>query len=165
MTRKMPAQKPGKSKQDYRTPRVFLDAVERKFGTITIDLASKREDRVVAAYISPMRDSLKVRWKVPTGVGWLNPPFDNIGLWSRKCCVESLDLLDQNAIVMLTPASIGSDWFDKYVWGRARVYALKGRITFVGETAGYPKDLMISLYTRVPPKENRLEIWDWRNDV
>ena len=42
----MPAQKPGSSKQDYSTPRAFLDAVEKRFGRIKWDLAAHERNHV-----------------------------------------------------------------------------------------------------------------------
>lgn len=36
----MPAQKPGKSKQDYGTPKDFIDAVAARFGPLVVDLAA-----------------------------------------------------------------------------------------------------------------------------
>jgi len=48
--RLVPAQKPGRSKQDYATPREFLDAVEQKFGPIGWDLAADHVSSVAGGF-------------------------------------------------------------------------------------------------------------------
>jgi len=50
---KMPEQKPFRSKQDYGTPRKFLDAVEKKFGKIVFDLAAHKGNAVCEKYFAP----------------------------------------------------------------------------------------------------------------
>lgn len=59
---------------------------------------------------------------------------------------------------MLAP--LGSqDWACEHVWGKAFVLKLRGRVTFVGETQGFIKDLMIACYGFGFAGE---EFWDWR---
>ena len=161
----MPLQKPGRSKQDYGTPRIFLDAVERTFGLIDIDLAATTENRVCSNFISPEFDSLTTPWQIGNRIAWLNPPFDDIAKWAKKCKDEQANLVGDGCILLLTPASIGSNWFNNYVWLSANVYAIKGRITFVGQKAPYPKDCILSryhancsTYLSVPT----FNTWDWR---
>lgn len=49
-------------------------------------------------------------------------------------------------ILMLVPASVGTHWFAQHVVPHAHVLYLAPRLTFVGETAPYPKDLMLCVY-------------------
>lgn len=149
--RTMPRQKPHCSKQDYGTPRVLLDAVERRYGKLVLDLAARGDNAVCDAFITPERDSLKVDWEreyhmlVPNRVetlpfAWLNPPFSNIAAWAEKCAEASFPIL------MLVPASIGSNWFGEWVLPHAKVIGLAPRITFVGAKDPYPKDCMLCEY-------------------
>jgi len=84
-----PKQKPGKSKQDYSTPRPFLDAVERRFGPIRWDLAAHSRNHVVADYYGPGsphgEDSFKQDWAKHSGVLWLNCEYSDIAPWASKC--------------------------------------------------------------------------------
>src|SRR5690606_17204709 len=83
---RMPAQKPGRSAQDYATPRVFLDAVERRFGRIRWDLAAHELNAVCDLWIGEHQDSLTVPWAEQCrGLCWLNPPFGDIEPWAAKC--------------------------------------------------------------------------------
>lgn len=159
----MPKQKPGRSKQDYGTPRNFLDAVERHFGRIAIDLAAHAGNRVCEVYLGEggiTPDSLRTRWMCPE-IMWLNPPFGDIEPWAMKCYETVLEAkalqLALGKILFLVPASIGSNWFAQYVYNCARVYALQGRLSFDG-IAPYPKDCMLCVYGETPG----FEVWDWR---
>ncbi len=63
-------------------------------------------------------------------------------------------------IVSITPASIGSEWFRNIIYGHAYVLALNPRLTFVGETAPYPKDLILSIFC--PAWGPGFDVWRWR---
>ena len=49
-------------------------------------------------------------------------------------------------ILMLVPNGMGSDWFRDHVHRAAATVVINGRITFRGETAGYPKDHLLILW-------------------
>lgn len=168
-TRQMPMQKPGRSKQDYGTPREFLRAVEDMLGEpIIFDLAASDHNRKAPSWYTQKDDALSQPWHkihkdfgkacagLPAASGWLwlNPPFGNIGKWASKCREEK----DLGAkILFLVPASVGSNWFRDHVHGHATVLALNPRLIFEGETNGFPKDLMLCLYG-LPPV---FEVWPW----
>jgi phage N-6-adenine-methyltransferase len=140
----MPAQKPAESKQDYATPRPFIAACEQRFGVIEFDLAADESNTVVpGAYFDQRRDSLVQDWAaLGAGLLWLNPPFGDIASFAKKCAEES----QRGAhILFLTPASVGSDWFQQYVVPHAHVLELSPRISFDGK-APFPKDLILSVY-------------------
>lgn len=139
----MPAQKPGKSRQDYGTPPAFLEAIVRRFGVIRTDLAASAENAVAPDYFDEQRDSLQQDWALLRGVTFCNPPFADLEPWARKCA-ETRNR--RGWTLLLTPASVGSTWFSEHVEGKAIVLALSPRLSFVGETASYPKDLILSCF-------------------
>lgn len=142
-----PKQKPGKSRQDYATPRSFIEAVEARFGKMHVDLAATASNAKAPCFITPEEDSLSVEWsaKWHDGNCWLNPPFSNIEPWAAKCAEESRKM-HRGKIFLLTPASIGTNWFAKYVLGHAVVLGISPRLTFEGEKDPYPKDLSLAVY-------------------
>lgn len=141
----MPEQKPGKSKQDYGTPDDFMLAVQNKFGEIEFDLAASEENSVHGTkWFSEEEDSLKQDWRQLDGVLWLNPPYANIEPWAKKCS-ESMG--PGRTILMLVPASVGSEWYRYYVEDFAHVLALNPRLTFKGCSAPYPKDCILAVYS------------------
>ena len=148
------------SVQEVGTPRVFLDAVESRFGTLEFDLAANRENTVCGPmFYGPgsglQEDSLRAWWGNKPLVMWLNPPYSNIAQWAEKC---ARDRHPEGRIAFLVPASVGSNWFADHVDGKALVLFLRPRLTFVGHTAPYPKDLILALYGEKPG----YECWRWR---
>lgn len=147
-----PPKKSGRGRQDYATPPEFLAAVTRRFGRLAWDLAAGADTTVAGScWFGPGgsphgEDALAMSWanvSARDGWLWLNPPFAHLDPWAKKCAEE----MQRGArILMLTPASIGTRWFAEHVQPHAHVIALSPRITFVGETAPCPKDLMLSVY-------------------
>jgi len=160
----MPKQKPGRSKQDYQTPKEFLRAIERRFGRITIDLAASEKNAVCKKYIDKKKDSLKRPW--PTkGVLFLNPPYRWLRPWFAKCAEHRRGMKKGSVLLVLVPASIGSIWFERYVLDKADIEGLRPRLTFVGEASTYPKDLMLVIYKPLPMIEPAITIistWAWQ---
>ena len=156
--RRMPLQKPGRSRQDYATPAEFLTSVRRLLHIVdfSCDLATSAENTVCPRFYDEATDSLKQSWVVG-GWAWLNPPFANIRPWVEKAVAEAA--LGAN-IALLLPASVGSAWWFDHVHGQAYAYFLRPRLTFVGETAPYIKDLALLLYA--PFLAGGYATWDWR---
>lgn len=153
-----PHQKPGKSRQDYETPPELLEAVVSLFGELHVDLAARADNAKAPVFVTPEEDSLSISWERFYGQRcWLNPPFADITPWAKKCALESVTR--RLEIFMLTPASIGSNWFAEHVHGRALVLALRPRLTFVGAKDPYPKDCMLSCFgARRWPS---FDVWRW----
>ncbi len=149
----------GRSRQDYETPWEFIKAVENRFGKLTIDLAASFSNCKADAFFNEKQNSLSdaVQWSNFNGLLWLNPPFDNIAPWAKKCAEESAK---GARILFLTPASVGSNWFAEHVYGQAKVLALRPRLSFDGNQP-YPKDCILSYFT--PGVENpKFECWKWK---
>lgn len=149
--RKMPAQKPGNSEQSVGTPWEFIDAVEKRFGKLDWDLAASADNCVVrnvsggrsAQFFSKEEDSLAQDWKQVGGLLWLNPPFDAIKKFAKKCAEESDPLA---RVLMLTPARVETNWWWQWMRPHAISYALSPRLTFVGHAKPYPMGLALHLF-------------------
>jgi hypothetical protein len=160
----MPVQKPGKSKQDYGTPWPFFRAVEEKLinARFDVDLAAHIENtKVPSCFIDRLTNSLSIAWSesFPGKLGWLNPEFADIAPWAAKCNAEK-----GLRIVMLTPASVGANWFAEHVHGNALVVAVGPRLTFDGCKDPYPKDCILTLWNFRDENDKPLtgfEVWRW----
>jgi hypothetical protein len=145
-----PPQKPHRSNQAYCTPEDFLHAVRANFGIIAIDLAASGPnvcDRWIGPGSALAEDALAAEWfpHVPMGgkhLAWLNPSFGDIAPWARKCVAEG----ERCKIVMLTPSSLGANWYCDIVQGHALTLVVRPRLTFVGESSPYPKDIALHLF-------------------
>ncbi len=162
LARVMPRQKRGESEQSVQTPPNFMSAVKRHLciDEFWMDLAAEPHNAVTRLYFDKAQDSLTQPWPVGPKWNWLNPPFANIASWVNKAREEKARGVH---IAMLVPASVGSNWWANHVHEEAEVLFLNGRLTFVGHTTPYPKDLALLLYG-----ENRAvgyATWKWKWDV
>lgn len=156
-----PKQKPGKSEQSVATPWEFIQALERRFGKLTIDLAANSENAKTTHYIGDGIDSLAAEWKIASDPirAWLNPPFARIEPWVAKCEFQRSLLDEGDAIFLLVPASVGANWYWNHVARPADVYALSPRMTFIGHEDPYPKDLILAVYTK--HSGDVFKRWEW----
>lgn len=176
---RMPAQRPGKSKQNYQTPKALLDAVKKRLHIteFAMDLAADADNTVAEAYYSEADDSLTQPWALWGGEwSWCNPPYADIEPWVAKATNESLNGAQT---VMLVPASVGANWWRTWVEPYAFQSFLNGRLCFIPDWKDhtkidkdtglvvpafkqrplYPKDCAILLYT--PWNFIGHEIWSW----
>jgi phage N-6-adenine-methyltransferase len=160
-----PRQKPGKSKQDYRTPPEFLQAVRVLLGIrkFSLDAAADIRNRVCPLHYSKERNGLHHPWstRITRTIDWwvwCNPPYADIDPWVRKAYVELMGHGVQSALLL--PAAVGSLWWANWVHEKALVQFIRPRLVFVGETAPYPKDLALVLYS--PQLLPGYEPWDWK---
>jgi phage N-6-adenine-methyltransferase len=145
----------GDTRQDYETPPEFIAAVEKRFGKLTFDLAaSERNTKVPGNFFSESESAFETPW--PEGLLWLNPPFKKIEPWAEQCAFYAGP---RTKILMLTPASIDSNWFAKHVHRKAIVLGVNPRIVFVGEKIGYPKPIMLSCFGFGVAG---MDVWRWK---
>ena len=161
-----PKQKRGKSVQVVGTPPELLDAVRKRFGLLSWDLAANASNAVVPdGYFGPgslWPDSLAETWDRLQGNLWLNPEYTNIKPWAKKAA----EYRGLGTVLMLVPASVGSTWFADHVHGKALVLALRPRVTFVGHTQPFPKDLVLCVYAPHDPRiKPGFDLWQWRQSA
>lgn len=150
-----PSVRRGKSRQDYQTPRELLDAVEARFGVLRHDLAAAAHNAVCENFYDEHRSAFEHDWQALAGNLWCNPPFDDIAPWAKKAAESASS---RTRILLLTPASVGSNWFAQHVHPHAAVFALSPRVSFDGENP-YPKDLILSVYGL---GVTGFSVWRWR---
>lgn len=154
-----PSVKRFRSEQAVSTPWEFIRAVEARFGPIAVDLAATDENTKGPRWITPEQDTFTADWyrMLDGGLGWLNPEFDPMKKWVQKCANE----VGKGAeFLVLSPASVGSNWFWDYVQPFATVYCVTPRLIFEGSSDPYPKDLILSHYNQNPNHE--LQRWKWK---
>ena len=163
----MPRQRPHRSEQSVATPSEFLQAAKDFLGIdeFSIDLAASDENAVCADFLTEAVVSLAYPWATVISAGrwaWLNPPYTHIGPWVQKAYEESRKLRSYGGIAVLVPASTGANWWRDWVHMRACVLLLNGRITFVGHTGPYPKDLALLVYSR--KYSPGYDVWSWKRE-
>lgn len=158
--RKLPAQRPGRSKQDYQTPGDFVAAVKARFHIAEFDwdLAADAQNAQAGGFYTVESDALKQPWKLGNGWNWLNPPYGDIEPWVMRAFQQAEAYGAQTMV--LVPASTGANWWNAWVHNVAHVLLLNGRLTFVGAEGPYPKDCALLLYT--PHAHGGYEVWRWK---
>lgn len=150
-----------RSRQDLGTPREFLDVVEGRFGRIAIDLAANNVNHVCDQWFGPgswCENSLVHDWGSLFGNAWCNPPFELI----PQFVAQAVTCQHRPAwTLLLTPASTGANWFRECTL-HGYVIELEDRMTFVGESKKYPKDLALTAFGFGIVGRER---WHWDNTI
>lgn len=132
------------SKTDlWSTPQYFFDALDNEFH-FTLDACALPENAKCERYFTPEQDGLKQEW---TGTVWCNPPYGRkIGSWIRR---GYLTAKTGNAtVVMLLPARTDTRWFHEYIYGKAEIRFIKGRLKFSGCKRDAPFPCMVVIFKR-----------------
>ena len=154
------------TKQDWQTPKVLYDKIDKGAGGILIDAAADETNHQCDLWYGPgsniTEDALSFDW-IKGKTHFLNPPFKGIEKWYQKCALEA-----ERGITtfMLTPARCDTRYFHDHVpqWAR-RIWILKGRVPFVGGkyTSTFPT-LIIQWSNADPWAPLAWYFWDWRNE-
>ncbi len=150
-----------KGTQDYTTPPELVQYFARSNGVeLILDLASSDENHRCPYYLTEAMDlglaPSRADWarelltnaaiiNMPPhlAAAWLNPPFKRCGAFMERAKLAA----DQGAkIITLTLASLGTDWYRKWVKPYALSLILEERVRFLGQPDDYPKELMVSFY-------------------
>lgn len=131
------------SKTDlWATPQDFFDALDKEFRFET-DVCALPENAKCAHYFTPVQDGLAQEW---TGVCWCNPPYGRkIGDWVKKAA-ESAKA--GAVVVMLLPARTDTRWFHDYIYGKAEIRFVKGRLEFGDATESAPFPSMVVVFRK-----------------
>lgn len=125
-------------RDDWETPQDFFRALDAEFH-FTLDAAASAENAKCARYYTPQDDGLSKNWG---GCCWCNPPYGrDVGRWVRK----GLESAESGAtVVMLLPARTDTRWFHEWIYGRAEVRFVRGRLHFSGgDSAPFPSMVVI----------------------
>ena len=108
----------------------FFDALNREFH-FTLDAAATAKSAKCPAYYTPETDGLKSPWKVAEGAVFCNPPYGReVGKWVRKAYEEAQG---GATVVLLIPARTDTTYFHDYIYGKAEIRFIRGRLRFTDE--------------------------------
>jgi len=129
-------------KSEWETPQWLFDQLDQEFG-FTLDVCALPENAKCEAFFTPEDDGLSQDWH---GVCWMNPPYGREVLWwVRKAYEESCK---GATVVCLLPARTDTLWFHDYIYGKAEIRFLKGRLKFVGAKNSAPFPSMVVIFKR-----------------
>lgn len=135
-------------KDDWETPPDLFNSLNEEFH-FTIDVCANNINKKLNRYYSEEEDGLSKDWQGETV--WCNPPYSRSTKkkrgqadWIKKCYEESQK--PGTVIVMLLPARTDTIAFHEYIYGKAEIRFLKGRLKFVGAKDSAPFPSMIVIY-------------------
>lgn len=131
---------------EWETPQVLFDQLDREFH-FTLDPCADHFNHKTPEYFTKEMDGLKQKW---TGTVFCNPPYGRqIGKWVKKAYDES-----QNGatVVMLIPARTDTSWFHDWIYGKAEIRFIRGRIVFGKAKYNAPFPSMVCIFN---PKEDK----------
>lgn len=135
-------------KQDWCTPQDFFDEINEEFD-FELDAASNGDNAKCERYYTPETDGLSSPWTVSPGKAvFCNPPYGmELPKWVRKAFEESRN---GTRIVLLIPARTDTSYFHDYIYGKAQIRFIRGRMKFEdcnGKSCGTaPFPSMLAIY-------------------
>ena len=126
----------------WATPQDFFDELNEEF-EFTLDPCATPDNAKCAKFFTKEQDGLKQDW---TGERvFCNPPYGRaIGAWVKKCHDEA-----QNGtlVVMLIPARTDTSYFHDYIYHKAEIRFIRGRLKFGGASQGAQFPSMVVIYS------------------
>ena len=111
---------------EWETPPELFDEYNRRFN-FTLDVAATDKNALCDRYYPRDTDGLSQSWQTD-GAVWCNPPYGkDIIKWVRKAYEESRR---GQTIIMLIPARTDTKWFHDYVYHKADLVFLRGRLRY-----------------------------------
>lgn len=117
----------------WATPQYIFDWLDEEFH-FDLDAACTFSNcKCERGLFYPDYDSLTEDWSKDNELNetyrnvWLNPPYSDPLPWVKKAYEESLN---GTTVVCLLPADTSTKWFHDWVFGKAEVRFVKGRIAF-----------------------------------
>lgn len=126
---------------EWATPVAFFKALDAEFH-FTLDPCATAHNAKCARFFTAKDDGLSQDWGGQRV--FCNPPYGReIGQWVRKCYEERERC---EVIVMLLPARTDTKWFHDYIYGKAEIRFIKGRLHFNDAKQGAPFPSMVVIY-------------------
>lgn len=129
---------------EWATPQEFFDELNNEFN-FTLDPCCTHENAKCAYHFTKEEDGLSQKWGGQTV--FCNPPYGReLTKWVKKCHDEG-----QNGatVVMLIPARTDTRWFHDYIYNKAEIRFIKGRLKFGNSKSAAPFPSMLVIYKKI----------------
>lgn len=128
-------------RDDWETPQKLFDDLNKEF-SFTLDVAANDVNHKCPKYYTKETDGLLQDWR---GCVFCNPPYGSqIKQWVKKAYEQNKSY--GTTVVMLLPARTDTKWFHDYIYKKAEVRFLQGRLRFVGAQNNAPFPSMIVVF-------------------
>ena len=127
---------------NWETPdRLFLE-LDKEF-SFTLDPCCTPTNAKCKKYYTQKQDGLIQSWQGETV--FCNPPYGKeIKLWVEKCYIESKK--NNAKVVLLIPARTDTKYFHSFIYNKAQIRFIKGRLRFSNSKNSAPFPSMIVIF-------------------
>ncbi|WP_278538697.1 DNA N-6-adenine-methyltransferase [Fusobacterium varium] len=131
-------------KMDWTTPKEFFKQLDDEFH-FTLDPASTHENALCEKHYTTEEDGLKQDWEGE--IVYCNPPYGReVKYWVKKCYEESLK--PNTTVVLLIFARTDTKYFYDYIYKKAELRFIKGRLKFGNCKNSAPFPSMVVIFRR-----------------
>lgn len=128
---------------DWSTPQGFFDKLNEEFH-FTLDPCADDTNHKCEKYYTEEQDGLKQDWSEE--IVFCNPPYGrDVQKWVKKCFNEVYSVKCKCAVILL-PARTDTRWLHEYIYHRAEVRFVKGRLKFGDQTQPAPFPSMVVIF-------------------
>lgn len=128
---------------EWATPQDLFDKLNAEFH-FTLDPCADDSNHKCERYFTKEQDGLMQDWSGE--IVFCNPPYGReVSKWVRKCFNE-VYAGGCLCAVMLVPARTDTRWFHEYIYHKADVRFIKGRLKFGGSNNSAPFPSMVVVF-------------------
>ena len=132
------------NKNNWETPQWLFDEILNEFH-LEVDVCANYTNRKLNVYFDKQTDGLSREWDCETGGYWMNPPYGReIIKWVKKAYDSNQK--HNSLIVALLPARTDTKWFHDFIYNKAEIRFIKGRLKFSGSKNSAPFPSMIVIW-------------------
>ena len=130
------------STDDWATPLDFYQKLDEEFH-FDLDPSASDQNHKCKKYFTAKDDGLKQSWE--GHCVFCNPPYGRmIGKWVEKAYRTNEEF--GNTIVMLLPARTDTKWFHDFIYHKAEIRFVRGRLKFGNSNNSAPFPSMVVVY-------------------
>lgn len=129
--------------QKWETPIDFYNKLNKEFN-FTLDPCCEIETAKCKKYYTPKEDGLSKSWEGETV--FCNPPYGrNQKLWIKKSSEEGCK--KNTTVVMLIPSRTDTIAFHEFIYNKAEIRFIKGRLKFGNSKNSAPFPSMVVIFS------------------
>lgn len=131
--------------EEWATPDKFYNTLDQEFH-FELDPAATEANHKAPKFYTKETNGLTQPW-APLRT-FCNPPYGRgiTGLWVKKAHDEWK--AGGPVVVLLLPARTDTAWFHNWIWHKAAVHFVRGRLKFGGAKHGAPFPSMVAVYAQ-----------------
>lgn len=126
---------------EWGTPSALFQQLDQEFN-FTLDACANAENHKCPKYFDKYQDGLQKNWS--NEVVFCNPPYSQIGKWCEKCYKEWK--YHNVTIVLLIPSRTDTRYFHEYIYNKAELRFIRGRLHFNDSKNSAPFPSMICIF-------------------